>query len=70
LCRRSYHRRPPATGHGTLHNAIADYGPDEQRLMKRCQVMADRILDPPFLQAALSAAPRAARQMLASGPDQ
>ncbi len=31
---------------GTLHSAIADYGPDEHRLMKRCQVMADRIFDP------------------------
>ena len=39
---------------GTLHNAIADYGPDEHRLMKRCQVMADRIFDPAFLRAALS----------------
>ena len=26
---------------GTIHNAIADYGPDEHRLVKRCQVMAD-----------------------------
>jgi taurine dioxygenase len=34
---------------GTLHNAIADYGPDEPRLMKRGQVMADRIFDPAFL---------------------
>jgi len=34
---------------GTLHSAIADYGPDEHRLMKRCQVMADRIFDPAFL---------------------
>jgi taurine dioxygenase len=34
---------------GTLHNAIADYGPDEHRLMKRCQVMADKIFDPGFL---------------------
>ena len=34
---------------GTLHNAIADYGPDEHRLMKRCQVMADKIFDPAFL---------------------
>ena len=41
---------------GTLHNAIADYGPDEPRLMKRCQVMADRIFDPAFLRAALPAA--------------
>jgi taurine dioxygenase len=39
---------------GTLHNAIADYGPDEPRLMKRCQVMADRIFDPDFLRAALA----------------
>src|SRR5262249_42970316 len=27
---------------GTIHNAVADYGPDEHRLIKRCQVMADR----------------------------
>jgi taurine dioxygenase len=27
---------------GTIHNAIADYGPDEHRLIKRCQVMATR----------------------------
>jgi taurine dioxygenase len=38
---------------GTLHNAIADSRPDEPRLMKRCQVMADRIFDPEFLRAAL-----------------
>ncbi len=25
---------------GTIHNAVADYGPDEPRLIKRCQVMA------------------------------
>jgi taurine dioxygenase len=28
----------------TIHNAIADYRPDEHRLIKRCQVMADEIL--------------------------
>ena len=33
---------------GTLHNAIPDYGPDEPRLMLRCQVMADRVVDPDF----------------------
>jgi taurine dioxygenase len=33
---------------GTLHNAHADYGPDEPRLIKRCQVMADRVFDPAF----------------------
>ena len=32
----------------TLHNAHADYGPDEKRLIKRCQVMADKIFDPAF----------------------
>ena len=34
---------------GTLHNAIADYRADEHRLMKRCQVMADRVFEPDFL---------------------
>lgn len=38
---------------GTLHNAQADYGPDEPRLIKRCQVMADRIFDPAFRRAHL-----------------
>jgi taurine dioxygenase len=27
---------------GTIHNAVADYGPNEHRLIKRCQVMATR----------------------------
>jgi taurine dioxygenase len=27
---------------GTIHNAVADYGPDEHRFVKRCQVMANR----------------------------
>jgi taurine dioxygenase len=27
---------------GTIHNAVADYGPDEHRLIQRCQVMATR----------------------------
>jgi taurine dioxygenase len=30
---------------GTIHNAVADYGPDEHRLIQRCQVMADRFFD-------------------------
>jgi taurine dioxygenase len=30
---------------GTIHNAIADYRPDEPRLVKRCQVMATRFFD-------------------------
>lgn len=32
----------------TLHNAIADYGPDEPRYMRRCQVMADQVLPAGF----------------------
>lgn len=39
----------------TLHNAQADYGPDEPRLIKRCQVMADRIFEPGFVRGALAA---------------
>jgi taurine dioxygenase len=35
---------------GTIHRAIADYAPDEHRLMKRCQVMATKIFDPGFRQ--------------------
>ena len=33
---------------GTIHRAIADYRPDEIRLMRRCQVMATKIFDPDF----------------------
>src|SRR3954466_701207 len=38
---------------GTLHNAQADYGPEEHRLIKRCQVMADKVFDPAFLREEL-----------------
>jgi taurine dioxygenase len=34
---------------GTWHCAVADYAPDEHRLMKRCQVMADKIFDADFV---------------------
>ncbi len=37
---------------GTLHNAIADYGPDKPRYIRRCQVMADKV----FAEAAQSIA--------------
>ena len=30
---------------GTVHNAVPDYGPNEHRYIKRCQVMADRYFD-------------------------
>ena len=40
---------------GTWHNAVADYAPHEHRLMKRCQVMADRVFDPHFVRQALAA---------------
>ena len=44
---------------GTWHYAVPDYAPHEHRLMKRCQVLADRIFDPEFVPTALEA--RAAR---------
>jgi len=34
---------------GIVHRAIADYAPDEIRLMRRCQVMATKVFDPDFL---------------------
>ena len=37
---------------GTIHRAIADYAPDEIRLMRRCQVMATKVFDPAFLRPA------------------
>ena len=40
---------------GTIYRAIADYGPDEIRLMRRCQVMATKVFDPAFLHSAREA---------------
>ena len=40
---------------GTVHYARPDYGPDEHRLMKRCQVMADRVFDRDFAGRAILA---------------
>jgi taurine dioxygenase len=40
---------------GTVHYARPDYGPDEHRLMKRCQVMADRVFDRDFAGRAIFA---------------
>ena len=40
---------------GTIHQAIADYRPDEIRLMRRCQVMANRVFDPGFTRLAHAA---------------
>jgi taurine dioxygenase len=37
---------------GTIHRAIADYGPDEIRLIRRCQVLATKVFDPEFLRPA------------------
>ena len=39
----------------TWHCAVADYTAEEHRLMKRCQVLADKVFDPVFLEAALGA---------------
>ena len=41
---------------GTIHRAIADYRPDEYRLIRRCQVMATRVFDPAFTARAREAA--------------
>jgi len=41
---------------GTLHSAVPDYRPDEHRLIKRCQVLADRIFDPAFVREHLAQA--------------
>ncbi len=38
---------------GTWHCALADYKPDEFRLMKRCQVLADKVFDPAFMKSML-----------------
>jgi taurine dioxygenase len=39
----------------TIHMAVADYGPDEQRMMLRCQVIADRVFsEDAFKRAALA----------------
>ena len=40
---------------GTIHRAIADYRPDEIRLIRRCQVMATKIFDPAFASLARAA---------------
>ena len=34
---------------GSIHQAIADYRPDEERLMLRCQVMATKVFRDDFL---------------------
>ena len=39
----------------TIHRAIADYRPDEKRLIRRCQVMATKVFDPAFLAPAKAA---------------
>ena len=45
---------------GTIHQAIADYRPDEVRLMRRCQVLATKAFDPAFLRPAREVAALAA----------
>jgi taurine dioxygenase len=45
---------------GTIHRAIADYRPDEIRLIRRCQVMATKVFDPQFLRPVRELAARMA----------
>jgi len=40
----------------TLHNAVPDYGPDEHRLVRRCQAMADLVIQPGWATQAMRAA--------------
>ena len=40
----------------TMHNAVADYGPDEHRLVRRCQAMADLVFRPGWATEAMRAA--------------
>ncbi len=40
----------------TMHNAVADYGPDEHRLVRRCQAMADLVFRPGWAMQAMRAA--------------
>ncbi|OGA09919.1 MAG: taurine dioxygenase [Betaproteobacteria bacterium RIFCSPLOWO2_02_64_14] len=37
---------------GTWHQAVGDYTAEEHRLMKRCQVLADKVFEAAFLEAA------------------
>jgi taurine dioxygenase len=43
----------------TLHMAMPDYTAAERRLVKRCQVMADRVFDPEFVRRSLAPLRRA-----------
>jgi alpha-ketoglutarate-dependent taurine dioxygenase len=38
----------------TIHNAVANYGPDEHRYVRRCQAMADLVFQPAFAALALA----------------
>jgi len=40
---------------GTLHNAVPDYGPNEHRLVKRCQVMSDLVFNEDFRRSGFGA---------------
>jgi taurine dioxygenase len=40
----------------TMHNAVADYGPDEHRLVRRCQAMANLVFRPGWATQAMRAA--------------
>jgi taurine dioxygenase len=40
----------------TMHNAVADYGPDEHRLVRRCQAMADLLFRPGWARQVMRAA--------------
>jgi hypothetical protein len=51
---------------GTLHRAIADYGPKEIRLIRRCQVMATKVFNPDFLRPAREVTARPSKLAVSS----
>jgi taurine dioxygenase len=53
---------------GTLHTAWPDYLPHEHRLIKRCQVMADRIFEPDFLPPSVRALAATRGESRVAGP--
>ena len=44
----------------SFHRAVFDYGPDEPRLIRRCQVQGEKVFDPAFVKTALEKARAAA----------
>ena len=46
----------------SLHRGVFDYRADEPRLIRRCQILSDKILDPSFIKSALAQVPELVAQ--------